>query len=95
MCTSVTHIGIVLSDTAGQAADEVRELLAHALQKRINGRVCVIQAAGRGKSSGEIAEAVIKSLEQSGIIPVIDNQAVYTDEEEEKVRKRLEDLGYL
>lgn len=43
----------------------------------------------------ESAQKVIRKLEELGYIPVVSESVTYTDEEEDKIKKRLKALGYL
>ncbi len=92
MCTKNT--GIVLAYVTPQQQREVAEALTAELQKRGAGAVCVITGIGAGASAQETAQAIIHSLEKNGLIPSPD-EPVYSEDEEEKIRKRLENLGYL
>jgi stage V sporulation protein SpoVS len=94
MCT--TNIGVVLTGIAPQQHNEVAGALAAELKRRVTGTVCVITDISAGASAQETVQAIIQSLEKGGLIPPAsaDGQ-VYSAAEEEKIRKRLEDLGYL
>jgi len=41
------------------------------------------------------ADKIIAKLEELGYLPPVPKQDVYSEEEEAKIKKRLEDLGYL
>jgi len=92
MCTKNT--GIVLAYVTPQQQRDVADALTAELQKRGAGAACVITGIGAGASAQETAQAIIHSLEQNGLIPSPD-EPVYSEGEEEKIRKRLENLGYL
>jgi adenylylsulfate kinase len=47
------------------------------------------------ESVEESVQKVIQMLENTGYIPVADDSAAYTPEEEEKVKNRLKALGYI
>jgi hypothetical protein len=90
-----TNIGVVLAGIPPQQ-QEVAEALTAALKKRVSGRVCVIAGMNTAASAQETVAAIIKSLETCGVIPELPaDEPVYTEAEEEKIRKRLEGLGYL
>ena len=94
MCT--TSIGVVLTGIAPQQQSEVAEALAAELKRRVAGTVCVITDMSAGASAQETVQAIIQSLEKNGVIPAATgDEPVYSEAEEEKIRKRLEDLGYL
>jgi hypothetical protein len=94
MCT--TNIGVVLTGIAPQQHSEVAEALAEELKKRVTGTVCVITEMNAGASAQETVQAIIQWLEKGGLIPPAPaEEPVYSAAEEEKIRKRLEDLGYL
>ena len=94
MCT--TSIGVVLTGIAPQQQSEVAEALAAELKRRVAGTVCVITDMSVGASAQETVRAIIQGLEKGGLIPPASaDEPVYSAAEEEKIRKRLEDLGYL
>ena len=87
-----TNIGVVLTGMAPQQQTEAAGLLTAELKKRVRGAVCVITDLSAGASVQEILQA----LEKKGVIPAAaGDEPVYSEAEEEKIRKRLEDLGYL
>ena len=87
-----TNIGLVLTGMAQQQQKEVAGLLTTELKKRVSGAVCVITDLSAGAS----AEEILQSLEKNGIITAAAlDEPVYSEAEEDKIRKRLEDLGYL
>jgi|GEM_PF-2927793 len=89
------NTGVVLACVTQQQS-EVAEALNAELQKRGAGSVCVITDIGAEASAQEAVQAIIQSLEGNGIIPAAStDNPVYSDGEEEKIRKRLENLGYL
>ena len=87
-------IGIILGGIPQQQHSDVAEALTAELKKRGAGAVCVITGSAAGASAQETVQAIIHSLEQNGLIPSPD-EPVYSEGEEEKIRKRLENLGYL
>jgi hypothetical protein len=94
MCTK--NIGVVLAGVTPQQQSAVAEALTIELQKRGSGAVCVLTDIGPGASAQETVQAIIQSLERNGLIPAPSPDApVYSEDEEEKIRKRLENLGYL
>jgi hypothetical protein len=94
MCTK--KIGVVLADVTRQQQHEVAEALTAEFQKRGAGAVCVITDIGAEASAQETVQAIIKLLERNGLIPAPSpDDPVYTEGEEDKIRKRLENLGYL
>ncbi len=91
-----TNIGVVLTGMAPQQQNEVADMLATELKKKVAGTVCVITGMSAGASAREIVQAILQSLEKNGVIPAATgDEPVYSEAEEEKIRKRLEDLGYL
>ncbi len=94
MCAK--NIGVVLADVSPQQQRDVAEALTAELKKRKTGAVCVITDIGAGASAQETVQAIIQSLESNGLIPAASvDDPVYSEDEEEKIRKRLENLGYL
>jgi hypothetical protein len=92
MCAN--NISVVIAGVSPQQQTDVAEALTAELQKRGAGAVCVITGTSAGASAQETAQAIIRSLEAKGLIPSPDDP-VYSEGEEEKIRKRLENLGYL
>ena len=79
---------VVLSDQAPPPAVASRVVMV--------GKVDAAQYAARVEPIGapqELALHVLEALEKTGFIPVVED--VYTPEEEERLRKALDDLGYL
>jgi len=88
------HIGIVLAAVAPRKQHDVAELLREELAKKMPGGACIIPEISGNGTVQEIAQGILAALEQSGIITAAD-EPVYSQEEEEKIRRRLENLGYL
>jgi hypothetical protein len=90
------NISVVLAGVMPQQQSEVAEALTAELQKRGTDAVCVITDIGAQASAQEAVQTIIQSLESNGLIPAPSpDDPVYSDGEEEKIRKRLENLGYL
>ena len=90
-----THIAVVLAAVAPQKQRDVAALLKEEFTKKIPGAVCIIPELAGSGSAQEIVQEILSSLEHSGMIAAPGDGPVYSAEEEEKIRKRLEDLGYL
>lgn len=90
------NTGVVLAGVTPQQQGAVAEALTAELQKRGICAVSVITGIDAGASAQETAQAIIQSLEKNGLIPAASpDEQVYSEGEEEKIRKRLENLGYL
>jgi diphthamide synthase subunit DPH2 len=89
-------LGIILGGIPQQQHRDVAEGLAAELKKRGAGAVCVITGSAAGASAQETVQEIIRLLEENGLIPGPPaDEPVYSEDEEEKIRKRLENLGYL
>ena len=94
MCTK--NINVVLAGVALEQQCAAAEALTAELKKRGAGAVCVITGIGAEASVPETVQEIIRSLEKNGLIPMPSpDEPVYSEGEEEKIRKRLENLGYL
>jgi hypothetical protein len=90
------NTGIVLAGIPQQQQSAVAEALTAELKKRGAGGVCVITETCSGASAEETVRSIMFLLEKNGLIPAASPETpVYSESEEEKIRKRLEDLGYL
>ena len=89
------HSSIVLAAVEPQKLREVAELLKEELTKKISGAVPSISEITGNGSAQEIVREILFLLEKSGMIAASADEPVYSAEEEIKIRKRLEDLGYL
>ncbi len=77
---------------------EQLDIIRKELQQRGIEDVCMItqNEFGVHKNPTEQAQAIIKALEEKKCIPLPQPEPeVYSQEDEEKIKKRLEDLGYL
>jgi 5,10-methylenetetrahydrofolate reductase len=77
---------------------EAVECITKELQNRGISDICVLTGDDLGvhKTPAEQAQAVIKALEAKKCIPSKQkDDEVYSEEDEAKIKKRLEDLGYL
>jgi len=83
----------------GQTAEdtEIIEYVKKELQNRSIHDICLIlpDDYGAQKTSREQAQAIMKILDAKACIPAQQQEDVYSKEDEEKIKKRLEDLGYL
>ncbi len=89
---------LIFVQSTGAEFKETMDILARQLQSRGLNGLCVITAEDYGvkKTPQEQADAIIKMLEQKDCIPATQKEEeVYSKEDEEKIKKRLEDLGYL
>jgi uncharacterized protein YajQ (UPF0234 family) len=93
-----TNTIIILLHSQTEADKQVMEILRQELQKRGVHDICFIAEENKeaGSSAEERAAAIIKGIEEKNLIPSgPQEEEVYTEEEAEKIKKRLEDLGYL
>lgn len=91
-------IPIVFINKPASDSKDLVDILNKKIQERGLNGLCVITAEDYGvrKTPQEQADAIIKMLEQKDCIPATQKEEeVYSKEDEEKIKKRLEDLGYL
>ena len=88
---------IVFIPSQGAAFKETTAILTKQLQDRgLNMCVVTEDDYGLKNSPQEQADAIMKVLEEKNCIPAArKDEEVYSKEDEEKIKKRLEDLGYL
>ncbi len=89
---------IILVHRQTEADKQVAEIIMQELQNRGVQDICLIadENQGAGSSPEQRAAAIIKRLEEKKLLPSgPQEEEVYTEEEAEKIKKRLEDLGYL
>jgi hypothetical protein len=92
------HAVIVFMNRQTETDKQVLEILQQELQNRgVQDIVCIAEENEHAGSSAEQrAVAIIKEIERKNILPSEpQDEEVYTEEEAEKIKKRLEDLGYL
>ena len=93
-----TNAIIILLHSPAEADKQVLEILRQELQNRGVQEICLIAEENQhtGSSAEQRAAAIIKGIEEKNLIPSgPQEEEVYTEEEAEKIKKRLEDLGYL
>ena len=93
-----TNTIIIFVHRQTEADKQVMEILRQELQKRGVQSICLIaeESLQAGSSAEQRAAAVIKEIEEKNLLPAGPQEdEVYTEEEAEKIKKRLEDLGYL
>jgi len=93
-----TNTIIILLHSPAEADKQVLEILRQELQNRGVQETCLIAEENQhtGSSAEQRAAAIIKGIEEKNLIPSgPQEEEVYTEEEAEKIKKRLEDLGYL
>jgi len=93
-----TNTIIILLHSQAEADKQVAEILMQELQNRDIQGICLIaeEDLPAGRSAEERAATIIKGIEEKKLIPSgPQEEDVYTEEEAEKIKKRLEDLGYL
>ena len=93
-----TNAIIILLHSPAEADKQVLEILRQELQNRGVQETCLIAEENQhtGSSAEQRAAAIIKGIEEKNLIPSgLQEEEVYTEEEAEKIKKRLEDLGYL
>jgi hypothetical protein len=93
-----TNTIIIFVHRQTEADKQVMEILRQELQKRGVQGICLIaeESLQAGSSAEQRAAAVIKEIEEKNLLPAGPQEdEVYTEEEAEKIKKRLEDLGYL
>ena len=93
-----TNTIIILLHGPAEADKQVLEILRQELQNRGVQEICLIAEENQqaNSSAEQRAAAIIKGIEEKNLIPSgLQEEEVYTDEEAEKIKKRLEDLGYL
>jgi hypothetical protein len=88
-------IAVVLADIAPQKRHDVAKLLQEELAKKTAGSVCVVPVSAGNGSTQDIVREILAALAARGMIAAAAEAPVYSADEEEKIRKRLEDLGYL
>ena len=89
---------IILVHRQTEADQQVVEILRQELQNRGVQDICLIAEENQQANSSpeQRAAAVIKEIEEKNLLPTgPQEEDVYTEEEAEKIKKRLEDLGYL
>jgi hypothetical protein len=89
---------IVFMNSQKEADKQVREILQQELQNRAGQDIVFITEENQhaGSSSEHRAAAILKEIEEKNLLPPAPQEdEVYTEEEAEKIKKRLEDLGYL
>jgi DNA-binding LacI/PurR family transcriptional regulator len=89
---------IILVHRQTEADKQVAEIIIQELQNRGVQDICLIADENQeaGSSPEQRAAALLKGLEEKNLLPSgPQEEEVYTEEEAEKIKKRLEDLGYL
>ena len=88
------HIAIVLAPVDPQQREEAAELLKKELGRTLPGgtySLCEVSGSGPPVELVRRIMAAVESCRRNAQV----NGPVYSAEEEEKIRKRLEDLGYI
>ena len=89
---------IVFVNRQTETDKKVLEILQQELQNRGVQDIFLIAEENQpaGSSAEQRAAAIIKQIEEKNLVPSGSQEdEVYTEEEAEKIKKRLEDLGYL
>ena len=89
---------IIFMNRQTETDTQVLEIIQQELQGRGMHEIVVIaeESQQAGSSPEQRAAAIIKEIEEKNVLPPgPQEEEVYTEEEAEKIKKRLEDLGYL
>jgi hypothetical protein len=89
---------IIFMNRQTETDKQMMEILQQELQNRGVQDICLIAEENQqaNSSAEERAAAIIKGIEEKNLLPAgSQEEDVYTEEEAEKIKKRLEDLGYL